>query len=62
VARFNEQIESIQWDEIVFSNGTQPRRVLLPEVSVNDRLEALNAAARDGRNFDEFISAVEKST
>ena len=27
VAKFNDQIISIQWDEIVFANGARPRRV-----------------------------------
>src|SRR5207302_5372244 len=31
VARFNDQISSIQWDELVFANGSQSRRVALPE-------------------------------
>jgi Pup amidohydrolase len=58
VARFTEQIESIQWDEIVFSNGTQSHRVALPEVSANVRLEALNDAARNGKNFADFMAEI----
>src|SRR3954470_24725430 len=33
VARFTEQIESIQWDEVVFANGAERERVSLPEPS-----------------------------
>src|SRR6266446_4495434 len=58
VARFNDEISSIQWDEIVFTNGWQSRRVALPEAAMNGRLEALNHAARNGKDFTEFINAV----
>jgi proteasome accessory factor PafA2 len=58
VARFNDEITSIQWDEIVFANGSQSRRVALPEASLDARLEALNHAARNGEDFSEFIRAV----
>ena len=58
VARFNDQISSIQWDEIVFSNGAQPHRVVLSEAAADARLHSLNHAARNGKDFSEFISAV----
>jgi len=58
VARFNDEITSIQWDEIVFANGSQSRRVALPEASLDARLDALNHAARNGKDFGEFIRAV----
>jgi Pup amidohydrolase len=58
VARFNEQIASIQWDEIVFANNAQSRRVVLPEAFADARLDALNHAARNGKDFPEFIRAI----
>jgi proteasome accessory factor A len=58
VARFNDEISSIQWDEIVFSNGAQSYRVALPEAAMNARLDALNHAARNGKDFAEFMNAV----
>jgi len=58
VARFNDEISSIQWDEIVFTNGAHSFRVALPEAGMNARLEALNNAARNGIDFAEFMSAV----
>ena len=58
VARFNDQIASIQWDELVFANGALSRRVTLPEASADARLDALNHAARNGKDFSEFIRAV----
>ncbi len=58
VARFNDEISSIQWDEIVFTNGAQSCRVALPEAAMNKRLEVLNHAARNGKDFSEFIRAI----
>src|SRR3954451_4063186 len=58
VARFNDQIASIQWDELVFANGALSRRVALPEAFGDARLDALNHAARNGKDFSEFIRAV----
>jgi proteasome accessory factor A len=58
VARFNEAIESIQWDEIVFADGVRSHRVRFPEALVDSRLGALNDAARNGKDFSEFISAI----
>src|SRR5438132_1428508 len=58
VARFNDQISSIQWDEIVFTNGAQSCRIALPEAALNARLDALNHAARNGKDFSEFMSAL----
>jgi len=60
VARFNDEISSIQWDEIVFTNGWQSRRVALPEAVMNGRLDALNHAARNGKDFTEFINAIDE--
>lgn len=58
VARFNDEISSLQWDEIVFANGAQSRRIALPEAALDARLGALNNAARNGKDFSEFMSAV----
>jgi proteasome accessory factor PafA2 len=58
VARFNDEISSIQWDEIVFTNGARSFRVALPEAAINPRLDALNHAARNGKDFSEFLSAL----
>jgi proteasome accessory factor PafA2 len=59
VARFNDEIASIQWDEIVFGNGSNSYRVSLPEAGLDQRLTALNQAARNGRDFSEFRRAIE---
>ena len=61
VARFNDEIFSIQWDEIVFANPAvagHSYRVALPEAAMNARLNALNHAARNGKDFSEFMNAI----
>src|SRR5881392_225892 len=58
VARFNDEISSIQWDEIVFANGLHSQRIALPEAAMDTRLDALNHAARNGKDFSEFMRVV----
>jgi Pup amidohydrolase len=58
VARFNEQIESIQWNEIVFNTGRSPRRVTLPEPAD----ENLNAIVRDSTNYAHFLQSLDANT
>src|SRR5437867_5540457 len=61
VARFNDEISSIQCDELVFANPAAAGhscRVALPEAATNARLDALNHAAHNGKDFSEFMSAV----
>ena len=58
VARFNSEIKSIQWDEIVFANGASPQRVQLAQPNDNPRLAALNKAAREAADYRQFIRAV----
>ncbi len=58
VAKFNREIETIQWDEIVFaSNGTR-RTVELPHPAHHDRMERVNAAIRGARSFEEMAAAL----
>src|SRR5216110_1334487 len=58
VARFNDEISSIQWDEIVFSKGAYSHRVALPEAAMDARLDALNHAARNGKDFSQFMREI----
>jgi Pup amidohydrolase len=58
VARFNSQIKSIQWDEIVFSEGTRTWRVKLAQPNNNPRLAALNKTAREAADYQEFFRTV----
>ncbi len=51
VARFNDAITSIQWDEIAFAKGSRSHLVRLPEPAGDARLEALNALVREEAEF-----------
>ena len=58
VARFHNVIESVQWDEIVFTDGKRPRRVVLPEAALDERLRRLNELCRGDGTFADFIKQV----
>jgi Pup amidohydrolase len=60
VARFNDAITSIQWDEIVFASGTRSHLVTLPEPADGPRLEKLNGLVREEIEFEEFFRALER--
>jgi hypothetical protein len=55
VARFNDAITSIQWDEIAFANGARSHLIALPEPAADARLDALNALVRDETDFGDFF-------
>jgi proteasome accessory factor A len=58
VAKFNREIESIQWDELTFrSNGTT-RTVELAHPSHDAWLDRVNAAIRSARTFEELNEAL----
>ncbi len=58
VAKFNSAISSIQWDEIVFTQDRQTRRVLLPEIATEERLAALNSLVQEARDATELVEAL----
>ena len=58
VARFDAQIKSIQWDEVVFADGTGRQTVAIPEPADNARLKKLSAAVRDAPSYPEFLRIV----
>ena len=58
VARFNDAIESIQWDEMVFRNGAQSHRIRFPEASLDKRLEQLNSAIRDAGDYKKLMETI----
>jgi proteasome accessory factor A len=58
VARFNDQIESIQWDEIVFRNGSRAYDLKLPELTANARLDRLNGLIENEAQFEGFFRAL----
>jgi hypothetical protein len=58
VARFDAQIKSVQWDEMVFVHAGSRQVVALPQPADDLRLERLNAAVRDADSYPDFIRAV----
>ena len=57
VARFNDEIASIQWDEIVLGADGRSQRIALPEPA-DPSLERLNAAIRKSADFAGFLRAI----
>ncbi|MDQ6765827.1 MAG: proteasome accessory factor PafA2 family protein [Verrucomicrobiota bacterium] len=58
VGRFNRAINSVQWDEVVFTDGSATRRVPLPEPFEDERLRALHALVGDAGDFPEFFAGL----
>jgi hypothetical protein len=54
VARFHEQIASIQWDEVVFKTPGGPRTVSLNRVFEDGALERVNQFMREATSFEDF--------
>jgi proteasome accessory factor A len=55
VAKFNREIETIQWDEITFASNGNPCSVSLPHPSHDKDLDRMNAAIRDARSYGELV-------
>jgi proteasome accessory factor A len=60
VAKFNREIESIQWDEIAFASNGDECAVSLPHPSHDKELDRLNAAIRDARSFSELMKRLKE--
>jgi Pup amidohydrolase len=60
VARFNSQIHSIHWDEVVFDQDSGQRRVSFNHASEDDRIDLLNAVIREAANYEDFLHRLEK--
>jgi proteasome accessory factor A len=58
VARFNREIESIQWDEIAFASGGQKCSVELAHPAHDPGLDKLNAAIREAKSFSDLMERV----
>jgi proteasome accessory factor A len=58
VARFNDAISSIQWDEIEFTNGRKSRLVKLLEPAGDQRLEKLNELVNAESELEEFFQGL----
>src|SRR5581483_9958712 len=60
VAKFNPEIQTIQWDEVVFRNGNGSNKTVSLTHAFNDaRLEQANALIRDKKDFAEFLQALD---
>lgn len=55
VAKFNHEIETIQWDEISFASGDRRRTVELDHPAHDPSLEHVNGAIREAKTFDELL-------
>jgi proteasome accessory factor A len=62
VARFNDSISSIQWDEIVFGCNGSPHRVKMPHPSNHPHIEHLNASMRSAENLDALVAALSRTS
>lgn len=60
VAKFNDAITSIQWDEIAFANGARSCLVALPEPANDARLEKLKRLVKDETEFEEFFRVLKQ--
>jgi len=60
VARFNREIASIQWDEVVFRSPAGMMTVDLNHAFEDARLEHWNGIIRDARDFGEFVGAAKE--
>lgn len=58
VARFNREIASIQWDEVVFRNGGATKTVSLRHAFQNPGLDQINALMNDRKTFADFVRAL----
>ncbi|MBV9674390.1 MAG: proteasome accessory factor PafA2 family protein, partial [Verrucomicrobia bacterium] len=61
VARFNAQIHSIHWDEVVFGHDTGQRRVSFNHASEDERIDILNSVIREAANYEDFLRRLEKA-
>ena len=53
-ARFIRELDSIQWDKIVFHDNETALNVMLVQPAHNPRLDRLNAAIREAKSFADF--------
>lgn len=61
VARFNRELASIQWDELVFRHNGSVRSVALAHPAGDPQLERMNEAIRGARTFEELEARLDKA-
>ena len=63
MAKFNNEISSIHWDEVVFNHPAGSRRVSLNQAFNDEKLDRLNQLIREAKGFPDFLrelAALEK--
>ena len=63
VAKFNNEVSSIHWDEVVFQHAGGSRRVSLNQAFNDKKLDRLNDLIRQSKSFPDFmreLAALEK--
>ncbi len=55
VAKFNNEVSSIHWDEVVFRHAGATRRVSLNQAFNDRKLDQLNGLIREAKSFPDFI-------
>ena len=55
VAKFNNEVSSIHWDEVVFNHANSTRRVSLNQAFNDKKLDRLNELIRGAKSFPDFM-------
>jgi proteasome accessory factor PafA2 len=55
VAKFNNEVSSIHWDEVVFNHANSTRRVSLNQAFNDKKLDRLNELIREVKSFPDFM-------
>ncbi len=55
VAKFNNEVSSIHWDEVVFNYAGGSRRVSLNQAFNDKKLDRLNNLIRESKSFPDFL-------
>ena len=58
VAKFNNEVSSIHWDEVVFNHGGGTRRVSLNQAFNDKKLDQLNHAIRQAKTFPDLMREI----
>ena len=55
VAKFNNEVSSIHWDEVVFNHAGGSRRVSLNQAFNDKKLDQLNDLIRQAKSYPDFM-------
>ncbi|MBE7159219.1 MAG: proteasome accessory factor PafA2 family protein, partial [Rhodospirillales bacterium] len=58
VAKFNSEVSSIHWDEVVFNHAGGTRRVSLNQAFNDKKLDGLNHAIRQAKTFQDLMREI----